>query len=165
MNTFIAQQRARFEGLAPRERLLLLVGGAVVAITVLYLVIWEPLVTAHTTRAQALESARVLANRIESLAAEAQGNRNGSAVNLSVSLLAAVDQTSRSPVLGKAPARVQPEGDREVKVWLEDVAFDKLLRWLVELETLYGIGASSAEIDRGAAPGTVSARLTLVRGG
>jgi general secretion pathway protein M len=165
MKDALAQLQARLAQLAPRERLLVIGGGIVLLITLLYLLLWEPLVLAHTQRAAALQSERALATRIEVAAAEAQRNRgSGNTANLSMSLLAAVDQTSRSPTLGKAPARVQPEGEREVKVWLEGVAFDNLLRWLQELETRYGISASSAEIERGDAAGTVSARLTLVRG-
>ncbi len=163
MKALIAQLQARFDTLASRERLLVVVGGLVVVLTLLYLLAWEPLVQAHEARARDLESARALANRIESVSAELASQGAGGAVNRSLSLLAAVDQTSRSPTLGKAPTRIQPEGDREVKIWLDDVPFDNLLRWLVELETRYGIAASSAEIDRGAMAGTVNARLTLVR--
>jgi len=164
MKTLIAQMQGRFDALAPRERLLVLIGGFVGMLTLLYLLVWEPLVLAHSAREHDLEAARALANRIESVSAELASQGSGTAVNRSLSLLAAVDQTSRSPTLGKAPTRIQPEGDREVKIWLEDVPFDNLLRWLVELETRYGIAASSAEVDRGAMAGTVNARLTLVRG-
>lgn len=163
MKALIAQLQARFDTLATRERLLVVVGGLVVVLSLLYLLAWEPLVQAHEARARDLESARALANRIESVSAELTSQGAGSAVNRSLSLLAAVDQTSRSPALGKAPTRIQPEGDREVKIWLDNVPFDNLLRWLVELETRYGIAASSAEIERGAMAGTVNARLTLVR--
>ena len=164
MKPYLLQLQNRFDALAPRERLLVAVAAVVVLITLLYLLIWEPLVKAHTGRAESLDAARALAARIETAAVLSQRGATGGGVDRVTSLLAAVDQTSRSPVLGKAPSRLQPEGDREVKVWIEDVAFDNLLRWLAELETRYGIGASSAEIERGAASGTVSARLTLVRG-
>jgi general secretion pathway protein M len=164
MKDLIAQLQSRYDALAPRERLMVAVAGAVVFVTLLYLLIWEPLVKAHEQRAEALDSARALATRIESAALLTQRSALGARVDRNTSLLAAVDQTSRSPTLGKAPSRLQPEGDREVKVWLEDVSFDNLLRWLSELENRYGIAASSAEIERGTTPGSVSARLTLVRG-
>ncbi len=163
MKPYLLQLQSRFDALAPRERLLVALAAVVVFITLLYLLIWEPLVKAHSSRAEALDTARALATRIETAAALSQRGTPGAGVDRATSLLAAVDQTSRSPVLGKAPSRLQPEGDREVKVWIEEVAFDNLLRWLAELESRYGIGASSAEIERGTAPGAVSARLTLVR--
>ncbi|MFP5305798.1 MAG: type II secretion system protein GspM [Gammaproteobacteria bacterium] len=163
MKNLIERIEALLQQLAPRERVMVLVGAAVVVVTLLYLVVWQPLAAAHTQRQAALERARALSARIEQAAAQVRATSPGRRVDRELSLLAAVDQTSRSPTLGKAPSRLQPEGDREVKVWLEDVAFDSLLRWLQELETRYGISASSAEIERSATPGQVSVRLTLVR--
>ncbi|HEX4896389.1 MAG TPA: type II secretion system protein M [Solimonas sp.] len=164
MNAYWLRLQSWLAQLAPRERVLVLSGAGVVALTLLYLLIWEPLAKAHAQRAESLEAARALAGRIETAAALVQSQRgSGGAVNRNLSLLAAVDQTSRSPVLGKPPTRVQPEGDREVRVWIDDVSFDNLLRWLQELETRYGIVARSAELERGQAPGTVNARLSLAR--
>lgn len=163
MNAYWLRLQAWLDQLAPRERVLVLSGAAVVALTLAYLAIWEPLAQAHLRRAAALESARALAVRIETAAAQTQGRSSAGAVNRNASLLSVVDQTSRSPMLGKAPTRVQPEGDKEVRVWLDDVSFDNLLRWLQDLETRYGIVARSAELERGQTPGTVNARLSLAR--
>ncbi len=149
--------------MTPRERVMVLAGGIAVLLTVLYLGAWQPVVKAHAQRAEALDRARATAARIEEAGAQLQSSGPGRQVDRSTSLLAAVDQTSRSPMLGKAPSRVQPEGEREVKIWIEDVAFTNLLRWLQDLDTRYGISADSAEIERGTAPGLVSVRLSLIR--
>lgn len=160
----IERLQSALQALAPRERVLVVTAAVFVACTALYLLAWEPLVIAHTQRAEALDRARALSARIEDIAVRAQGAGTNRRVDRTTSLLAAVDQTSRSPTLGKAPSRLQPEGEREVKIWIEDVAFENLLRWLQQLETQYGISASSAEIERGGATGVVSVRLTLTRG-
>lgn len=156
-----------FRGLAPRERVLVGVGAAVVAVTVLFLGIWEPLTKAHHKREADLGSARVLAQRLEEIGAELQQNRasgNGGAVAArSMSLLSAVDQSSKGGALNKPLSRIQPEGDNEVKVWLEGVSFDGLLRWISELETRYGVSAQTVDIEKDPTPGLVSARLSLVR--
>ncbi|MES0875113.1 type II secretion system protein M [Sinimarinibacterium thermocellulolyticum] len=163
MNPRVERLWASLQQLAPRERLMVLGGTVVLVLVMLYLLAWEPVVKAHQQRAEALTRARALATRIEEAAALVRSQGAGRSVDRSTSLVAVVDRTSRSPVLGKPPSRIQPEGDREVKVWIEDVPFDNLLRWLQELETGYGIGAASAEIERGARPGLVSARLSLTR--
>lgn len=163
MKTLIERMQATLQQLAPRERIMVLAGSAVVLVTLVYLAVWEPLVRAHGQRQLELERARALSVRIEQIGARVQGSGAARRVDRSTSLLAAVDQTSRSPVLGKAPSRVQPEGDREVKIWLEDVGFDNLLRWLQELESRYDITPSSAEIERGDTAGVVDARVTLIR--
>ena len=149
--------------LAPRERVMVVLCAAVVMLTLVYVAGWKPLVDAHQRREAALERARGIATRIEQAAAEIKASGPARAVDSTTSLLAAVDQTSRSPTLGKTPSRVQPEGEKEVKVWIDDVPFDNLLRWLQELEQKYGISTSSAEIERSSAPGLVNVRVTLVR--
>lgn len=168
MNAVLEQVQTRvtatLEQLQPRERLIVIAGSAVLAVIVLYLAVWEPLVQAHQRRAAALEASRALATRIEAAAALVQG-RQGGAVDRGAALLSVVDQSSRSGTLGKAPTRVQPEGsgERAVRVWFEDLPFDKALSWLAQLQTRYGIQVSSAEIDAGSAPGLVNARFTLSR--
>lgn len=163
MKNLIDNGMAWLRSLAPRERVMVLLCGAVVLLTLLYVAGWKPLVDAHVRREDALERARGIATRIEQAAVEVRAAGPARSVDSSTSLVAAVDQTSRSAVLGKAPSRVQPEGEKEVKVWIDDVPFDNLLRWLQELETKFGIGTSSAEIERSAAPGMVNVRVTLVR--
>lgn len=163
MKKQIERLRSALLELAPRERVMVMTGATVFAVTLLYLLIWEPLATAHRQREEGLQRARMLSVRIEQAAAQVTAGGAGRSIDRNQSLVSAVDQTSRSPILGKTPSRLQPEGDREVKIWFEDVPFANLLRWLQDLETRYGITASSAEVERGTAPGLVSARLTLVR--
>lgn len=168
MNAVLDQWQARareaLEQLQPRERLLVLAGAGVLAVLILYLGIWEPLVRAHHQRGEALETSRALAARIELAAGLAQGSQRGG-VDRSAPLLSVVDQSSRGQTLGKTPTRLQPDGngERAVKVWFDDLPFDNSLRWLAELETRYGIQVSSAEIDQGSGPGLVNARFTLSR--
>lgn len=163
MNAAIARLKEQLAQLAPRERWMVLFCAVVVAVAVLYGGIWLPLAKAQKERQLALDSARTVAARIEELAALAQaGSRSGGAINRTTSILAVVDQGARM-TLGKQPTRIQPEGDKEVKVWLEDVPFDGLLRWMQELDQRYGIRAQSAEIEKQDTPGTVSAQLSLVR--
>lgn len=162
----IVQARERFLAQPPRERWMLGVGGVVVLLTLIYLLIWEPVTQAHAARSAALESSRALAVRLEQAAQQVQAlrGRNPAAVaGRGVSLMAAVDQASKQSALGKGPARIQPEGDREVRVWFEDVSFDGLVGWLAELQTRYGVSVQTMDIEPQPAPGRVNVRLSLVR--
>lgn len=165
MKAYLARWREWFNALAPRERWLTGAGGITAVFTLSYLLVWDPLVSAHSSREEALNNARALAQRLEQVGADAQRNRGGGggAINRSVSLLSAVDQAAKSGSLGKAPSRLQAEGDKEVKVWIEDVSFDGLLRWIMELQTRQGIVVQTADIEKESAPGLVNARLSLVR--
>ncbi len=162
MKQALAQLQQWFNGLERRERLLVSIGAVLVGITLLYLMLWEPIAKAHVHREADLASARQLAQRIELLAAQSRSSPNPG-INRSLSLLAAVDQSSKSGVLNKPLARIQPEGDTEVKVWLEAVPFDALLRWVDQLQTRDGIIVRSAQIEKDAASGAVGAQLSLVR--
>ncbi|MGH8445809.1 MAG: type II secretion system protein GspM [Solimonas sp.] len=156
--------RGQLDQLQPRERTMVLAGGAVLLVVILYLALWAPLVNAARQRASALEDSRALAVRIESAAALAQRGQGGAA-DRNAALLSVVDQSSRGGTLGQAPTRIQPEGngDKAVKVWFENIPFDNSVRWLGELQSRYAIKVASAEIEPGSAPGLVNARFTLSR--
>ena len=162
----LERARERFLALQPRERWILSAGAVVLLITLLYLVVWEPVVKSHRERVEALESSRLLAIRLEQAAAQVQGagGQRGAAAGRGLSLMAAVDQASKQGTLGRSPTRIQPEGDREVRVWFEDVSFDALVRWMAELQGNYGVGVQTLDIEPQSTPGKVNARLSLVRG-
>lgn len=162
MNARLQQAQDWLRSLAPRERWLVLVCGVFVLITLAYLLVWEPLQLAHQRRVEGLQSSRALAQRLEVIGSQV-GRGGGARINRNVSLLSAVDQATRSGLLPKPPSRLQPEGDAEVRIWLDDIPFDALLRWVSDLETRQGIRVDTAEIERAATPGAVSARLSLKR--
>lgn len=162
----VERWRERFLALQPRERWILAGGAAVLLVTLLYLAVWEPIVGAHKQRTEALESSRLLAIRLEQAAAQVQriGGQQGGNAGRGLSLMAAVDQASKQGTLGKSPTRIQPEGDREVRVWFEDIAFDALVRWLSELQNGYGVGVQTLDVEPQSTPGKVNVRLSLTRG-
>lgn len=165
-NAAIERFRVWWSRLAERERRVLGGGAAVLGLVLLYLLVWEPLAGAQRERERALADARALATLLETLAVEMQQNRGsaGPAAGAGQSLLAVVDQSRRASALTKPPSRLQPEGDTTVRIWLEDVPFDALLRWLNDLQSRYGVRVDNADIERESGPGLVNARLTLIRG-
>jgi general secretion pathway protein M len=165
LNRQLAPLRARFEALQPREQLIVAAGGVVVALALIYLVLWQPFALARNHAQADLDAARALAARIEQLGAQAQqGHTAGRALaGPEVSLLSAVDQASKDGILGKAPSRMQPDGDKQVRVWIEDVPFDAVLHWIDDLQSRYAVRVEGVTVERRPAPGTVNARLSLVR--
>ena len=168
MRLAFERARDRFLALQPRERWILSAGATVLALTLAYLLVWEPIANGRRERVEALESSRLLAIRLEQAAAQVQraGGQGGTgnSAGRGLSLMAAVDQASKQSTLGRSPTRIQPEGDREVRVWFEDVSFDALVRWIAELQTRYGVGVQTLDIEPQATPGKVNARMSLVRG-
>lgn len=168
LNRQLAPLRARFEALQPREQLLVAAAGLMLALFLVYLALWQPFALARAHRADELSAARALAARIEQIGAQAQAGRpagGAPVVGNDVSLLAAVDQASKDGVLGKPLSRINPDGDKQVRVWIDDVPFDALLRWIDDLQTRYAVHIDNVAVERRPAPGVVSARLSLTRGG
>lgn len=156
----------KYRELQPRERVIVAGGAVALLLILLYVAVWEPAANARTRQQAALADSRALAERLEVIAATVQKARAsgvGAIQGQGQSLLSVIDQQGRAPELGKPPARLQPEGENEVRVWFEDVSFDALLRWIAMLETRYGVKIVGAEIERRAGGGLVNARLTVTR--
>ena len=164
MKQYLEQFRQWWSARQQRERQVLIAGAVVVVLAIFYAAIWQPVAKARHRAELDLQQTRSVANRLETIAVVVEQSRGSGAgaATRSMPLLSAVDQATHRPELGKEPSRIQPEGDKEVKVWLDDVAFDALVAWLQEVQTQYGIVVSAAELER-KADGVVSARLSLVR--
>jgi general secretion pathway protein M len=162
MKQYLEQFRVWWAARQARERQILVAGAVIAAFAILYLAIWEPVARAQRKAELALRESRAVANRLETIAVEVEHTRGAGGANRTLPLLTAVDQATHRPELGKEPSRVQPEGDKEVKVWIDDVPFDALVTWIQMLQTQYAIVVGSAELER-KGEGVVSARLSLVR--
>ena len=155
--------------LDPRERHLVLGGGALALALLIYLLGWLPFSREVTRLREVVKEQRALAAWMEQAAREAQrlrGLQGGAAARRgSRSLLSLTDQTARQAGLGGAIKRVEPEGQDKVRIRLEGVAFDDLIRWLEKLPLDHGVRIQDIAIDRRDTPGEVDARLTLAEGG
>ncbi|MGD2073920.1 MAG: type II secretion system protein GspM [Gammaproteobacteria bacterium] len=157
-----------FFGLEPRERLLVSGGGALVALLLLYVVIVEPLASGYASlsedvaeQKQTLVWMQQAAQQVAALKRSTPGAARGLAGR---SLLAVVDQSMRSAGLGDSIKRIEPDGSKGVKVWLEGVVFDAMILWLGNLTRTYQIHTSLITIEP-QGNGRVNARLTLLEPG
>jgi general secretion pathway protein M len=85
----------------------------------------------------------------------ALGDRQGK------SLLALADASAREAGLQSALRRVEPVGERNVRVGFESANFDQLAQWLELLAGRYGIEAIEFSAERAEGIGLVDARVTL----
>jgi general secretion pathway protein M len=154
-----------FAGLEPRERLLVSGGAVVLVLLLLYVVIWEPIASGYRNlqedvaeQKQTLAWMQQAATQIKTLQRSSTGDVRGLAGR---SLLAVVDKSARSGGLGDSIKRIEPDGSKGVKVWLEGVAFDPMILWLGKLTRTYQIETSLITIEPQGG-GRVNARLTLL---
>lgn len=162
--------REWFESLDTRQRMILVVGSLLLVPFLLWLLLWRPLVGSVDQLENEVQAQRDTLLWMQKAAIEIRALRGsgagGKAAGLGGrSLLAVVDQSARSAGLGNGMKRIEPESADAVRVRLEGVSFDAVLRWLDEMARQFGVTASMASIEREAAPGQVNMRLTLQAAG
>ena len=154
-----------FFGLEARERLLVGAGGVLLLWLLLYLMIWEPIADEYTGLQESVEAQQQTLVWMQQAAGEIralQRSAAGSAKGLGGrSLLAVVDQSARAGGLADAIKRIEPDGSKGVKVWLEGAAFDPMILWLGQLSKSYRIEPSIITLEP-IGNGRVNARLTLL---
>ena len=154
-----------FAGLERRERMLVAGGGVVLLVLLLYTMIWEPIAGSYRALQDGVAEQKQTLVWMQQAAAELQLlQRSGSGTARGLggrSLLSVVDQSARSGGLGPAIKRIEPEGGKGVKVWLEGVAFDPMILWLGKITRTYQIETSIVTIEPQGG-GRVNARLTLL---
>lgn len=163
--TRLAPLRSRYDALQPREQVLVGSAAVMIVVALLYSAIWQPLARSRAQLAGDLETAHAVATKLAQAEAEVRvaAPQNAPIVGADVSLLTAVDQAAKNGTLSKPPSRLQPDGENAARIWFEDVEFDLLLRWMLELQTRYGVTIDVVDIEKRETAGLVNARLSVLR--
>jgi len=151
-------------GLQANERRMLVIGALALGLILPYFVIWSPIQDDVAALQKQVQEQRAVKRWMTQAAVEVkQLGGGGGAVRPQDgrSLMAVVDQTAKRSGLGSGLKRLEPEGQTAVKVWLEQVSFDDMLRWLSSLEQKNGLAVATITIDRQDTPGRINARMTL----
>jgi general secretion pathway protein M len=157
--------RTRFEQLAPRERIIVGAGAAVLGMALFFVVVLQPL-AARTAQARARlaydQETLALVERAAERARvqHAQGARAGR-LPAGTSPLALISSTAASHGIGTAIRRIAPGEAGTVQLSFEQVAFDQLVAWLLALGEQYGIEVARISIDALGKPGLVRASILL----
>lgn len=157
-----AQLQEWFANLEQREQLLLKVGAVAVVLAILFWGIWSPLNTAITQQENLLIKQQKLAvwvakQKAKVATLQSSGTRQA---NLQGSIVQAVNSTASYNKI--ALTRLQPKGD-QVQVWIDEVEFGTLLKWLDSLEKT-GLNVMQIDIAQTGELGTVKVRrLELIK--
>jgi general secretion pathway protein M len=118
--------------LSERERILVICASAVSIVVLFYYLLWSPLHNAVTQQRAALNNEQQLLVWVQEQSNRAQLMRSrGQVTTYSGSLTQLVNQTTRSANI--SVSRLQPQDD-ELQVWIDEVPFNALMRWLADLE-------------------------------
>jgi len=146
----------------PRERAMLLLGGAAVLAALLFWLLIEPAYTGIGRLERSLPQQRNGAAELEALLSEVKALRSRPQV-ASVSsgdMRAAVDASLTRA--GIKAARVVPLSDGDLQLTFSDVPYSSWAPWLAGIERELGARATSVTITaRDKTPGNVDAELAL----
>ncbi len=156
----------KWQQLSLREKRLVVITGIVVVITLVYLMIWEPLQDGIQTSRTRLKAQNQTLVTMQEQAAEARlllaaKRQAGAKTRSSSSLLVIIERTAQTKNLKSRLQKVQPEGENGVRVWVENASFDTLIDWLSLLENRNTIYVNEIIIERLKDPGRVNSRILL----
>jgi len=158
-----------WSGLQASERRILILGAIALGLMLPYFAIWLPIQDDVAVMQKQVQEQQAVKRWMNQASAEVKQLSGGKAGALRPrdgrSLLAVVDQTAKRSGLGSGLKRLEPEGQAAVKVWLEQVSFDDMMRWLTSLEQKNGLAVATVTIDRQDVAGRVNARMTLEMAG
>ncbi len=157
-----------FLGLQARDQRILLVGALVLGLVLAWAAIWLPMVRHRAALERGVAAERKTLHWMQQAATEVRvlrQRRHAAPARGGRSLLAIIDQSARAAGLGPGIRRIEPEGPQRIRVRLENVAFDKLMLWLDDLQRQSGALPEAVRIEQGEGAGLVDARLTLTAAG
>lgn len=152
----LAPLRQRWLLLAPREQQALRLLGIFAALLILVYGLWLPSRHAADNARSRYESNRDLLLLMQANNGHLQAG--GSVATGSVLALAS-DTASGSNL---SLSRIEPEGDDQVRVWVEKADFNAVASWLARLAS-QGVSLREAQVERQSDGNGVSARFVLSR--
>lgn len=155
-----------FNNLQRQEQLMLLVGGTVLVIYLLFSVLWSPMAESVDTLERQNEAAHASLQNVQSLAQEYKALRSSGAGGKGVSkqnLTRLIDTLVKKH--GLTMNRFQPSSSGDVQIRLENAVFNNILAWVNELEGANGVIVKDFSVSPGNDTGVVNVSIRLRPGG
>ncbi len=155
-----------YRNLALRERQFVLLGAVFILLVCVYAFIYEPLEVAmedSKTRLGLKQSEWTQLVQISDEYKKLGVTKNTASAKDKRSLLAVIDQGSSAVGIKSSIKRITPEGKSKVRVRIEEVAFDRLTKWLVTNSTKHAIRAELFLARQTDTSGKVNATILFTR--
>jgi general secretion pathway protein M len=152
------------ESLQQRERNLVLSLAGVLAIAVVYFILYQPLQSRLELAQKSLQREVKLLQWIEVNATKLAKLRGGGKDSLNTDSSGSLDQIVNSSArqFGLIINRLQPQNNK-LNVTLEKAQFSQILQWLGQLQQKNGITIDSVDFRAESSPGLVRARILLAK--
>lgn len=166
LKPYLQPLQSWLDSLEKRERLIVIYGGIALFFILLYLIIWDPIMTGYEEQQLKNQSQRQLYSMVQNAATEIQsitaagGSSASRFRNQSISSLA--DRSATVTGVKGFISKID-QSKNGVKVNLKSADFDRIIAWLADMENKYAITATRVKIDRTKVAGAVDADITLER--
>jgi len=152
-----------FKALSLRERVLIVLGLITGMFMLAYLYLWEPKMNQlkNLRDVRVPQSEQTLAWVQQALERAQNQPANTTQKIIEGPLLTVIEQTAEKAGVRESIRRMQPNQTGSVKIWMEEVPFDRWLRWL-DLLRQQNVFVDRASIAI-SSPGLVTIRTTLAR--
>ena len=155
-----------YRSLQEREQRILAAGAVFVIAMILYLALLAPYFASRKRLESDIQDRQTELAWMGPAAAQLQALRGQqpSGIPANQSLLAVVSRGAADAGFGNMLKQAQMGTDGSVRVQMQGIGFDDLVRWLGSLRRQYGISVREMNAQHAAAAGTVDATLTLIAG-
>jgi len=156
--------KAWWSRLQSRERVLLGAAALVVVLSLLWILVWEPLSDSRQALRDELAAQHALLDWLERIQPQVEQLRredHGARSLEGRSALAVVDQSARAAGLAAALKRIEPGAGDEIRVSFEQAAFVDLMTWLERLIQTRPLVVARFEVSRGNQSGRVDSLVVL----
>lgn len=161
-----APARQWLDTLEQRERQIVIIGVISLLVMLFYLIIWEPITSQLEQQQLQHESNRQLHSWMKNASTEIRSlNSSGSSNKARFRNQSIASLTDRSAITSGVKPFIEKidQSKKGVKVRLKAANFDRIVIWLSDLETKYGIVARKVKIETTNKKGAVDAQITLER--
>ncbi len=151
----------KWQSLNLREQSMVLLGAATLLVLLLWFAVITPVQTSVAKQQQRNQSAEASLQRVRQLAVELKQLQaaENSATTRETNLTQLVDSSLRQNNIRMSG--FQPGSDGSVSLRFDNVAFDRLLQWLYEIEVGQGVVLGELSVRQGGATGQVAATVRL----
>lgn len=159
---FVSDLQQRWAALQQREKRILAGGGLFLLGFAFYAGLWVPMQSGlDRLRASVPAKTQELA-RLQMQATEIRRLKGRGPTKPSGSSLSTVERLATSRGLRQQISKLEPDGQHGLRLTVEQVDFNRLLRFLAELQKQQGLRVENATFDGDPdSPGIVTARLIL----
>jgi len=154
----------RFSTLQQREKNMVLLMSASILLTLLYLLLWEPVFKSldeQHLKQQSQKKILLWMNDAQKEVQQLRSSGNSLSPQSSQPISTLVERTAISTGIRNSIFKINSDKKQQLKVQFKSVDFDRLTQWLGKLQNDYGVHVKFVSINKAEKSGMVSCRVTL----